>query len=181
MFDAQMPEVLAAQVIFWMLLPIVLWAPPRWAVLAWLVMGNLDTTGAGQGSVATLGWINSVKGILLPLYLWWRMRGAPSEISRTPPARLWYVLIAYAAVAATWAPFPIAAAKLVGNMLGILLTVIVIEKAVRNGLLSPRGLVILVVSSLGLAVLQTYYFGGASYGFDGFGQPSRFSSFIAAQ
>jgi len=109
------------------------------------------------------------------------MRGAPSEISRTPPARLWYVLMAYAAVAGTWAPFPIAAAKLVGNMLGILLTVIVIEKAVRNGLLGARSLVILVVSSLGLAVLQTYYYGGTSYGFDGFGQPSRFSSFIAAQ
>jgi len=181
MFDAQMPEVLAAQVIFWLLLPIVLWAPPKWAVLAWLVMGNLDTTGAGQGSTATLGWINAVKGILLPLYLWWRMRGAPSEISRTPPARLWFALMAYAAVAGVWAPFPIAAAKLVGNMLGILFTVIVVEKAVRNGLLSSRSLVILVVSSLGLAIVQTYYYGGASYGFDGVGQPSRFSSFVAAQ
>jgi O-antigen ligase len=180
-FDAQMPEVLAAQVIFWILLPIVLWAPPKWSVLAWLVMGNLDTTGAGQGSVATLGWINAVKGILLPLYLWWRMRGAPSEISRTTPARLWFALMAYAAFAGLWAPFPVAAAKLVGNMLGIFLTVLVIEKTVRNGLLGSRSLVILVVSSLVLAIIQTYYFGGASYGFDGAGQPSRFSSFIAAQ
>lgn len=181
MFDAQMPEVVAAQFLFWILLPVVLWAPPKWAVLAWLVMGNLDTTGAGQGSVATVGWINAVKGILLPLYLWWRMRGAPSEISRTPPVRLWLALMAYAAIAGLWAPFPIAAAKLVGNMLGILLTVIVVEKTARNGLLSTGSLVILVVSSLGLAIVQTYYYGGTSYGFDGVGQPSRFSSFIAAQ
>src|ERR1700685_3114522 len=99
MFDSQVPEVLAAQVIFWVLLPIVLWAPPKWAFLAWLVMGNLDTTGPGEGSVSTLGWINAVKGIVLPLCLCWRMRGAPSEIPSTPPARLWLVLVAYATIA----------------------------------------------------------------------------------
>jgi O-antigen ligase len=181
MFDGQMPEVVAAQVIFWLLLPLVLWAPPKWAVVAWLVMGNLDTTGAGEGPASTLGWINAVKGIALPLFLWWRMRGAQSEIISTPPVRLWLSLTTYAAVATFWSPFPFAAAKLVGNMLGIFLTVLAIEKAVRKGLFSSRSLVILVLSSLGLAILQTYYYGGASYGFDGFGQPSRFSSFIAAQ
>jgi hypothetical protein len=180
-FSAQMPEVLAAQVIFWALLPIVLWAPPKWAFLAWLIMGNLDTTGPAEGSVSTLGWINAVKGIVLPLCLWWRVRGASSEISSTPPARLWFVLMAYAAIATLWGPFPMAGAKLVGNMFGILLAMIVVEKAVRNGLFSARSLVILVVSSLVLAVVQTYFYGGSCYGFDGVDQPSRFSSFIGAQ
>jgi O-antigen ligase len=69
----------------------------------------------------------------------------------------------------------------VGNMLGILLTVVVVEKAVRNGLFGARSMVILILSSLGLALVQTYYYGGASYGFDGVDQPSRFSSFVAAQ
>jgi hypothetical protein len=71
--------------------------------------------------------------------------------------------------------------KLVGNMIGILLMLIVMEKSARNGLFNARTINLLVLFSLGLGVVQTYYFGGAAYGFDGPGQPVRFSSFVAAQ
>jgi hypothetical protein len=177
----ELPEVFAAQVLFWILLPVVIFGPLRWAVLVWLVMANLDGTGPGQSAANVIGGINTVKGVVLPLYLWYRMRNVPSELAGTQSARLWIAVTAYAALAAMWAPFPIAAAKLVGNMFGILLALIVLEKAARKGLLDSRNLTILVVCSLALAITQTYYFGGSSYGFDGTDQPSRLSSFIAAQ
>jgi len=177
---SELPEVLAAQIIFWILLPFVLFARPRWAVLVWLVMGNLDATGAGQASVA-VGWINAGKAVVLPLYLCWRLRRVQGEVSTTPPARLWLILTGYAALAILWSPFQIPGLKLVGNMVGVLLSIIVAEKAVRKGLLRTDTLTVLILMSLSLGVLQTYYFGGASYGFDGVDRPARFSSFISAQ
>jgi hypothetical protein len=178
--SGDVPEVAAAQVIFWILLPLVLFARPRWAVLVWLVMGNLDATGPGQTSTA-VGWINATKGVVIPLYLWWRLRRVPDEVSTTPSARLWLMLTGYAALAIFWSPFQIPGIKLVGNMVGLLLSIIVAEKAVRRGLLRIDTLTVLILASLFLGILQTYYFRGTSYGFDGVDRPLRFSSFIAAQ
>jgi hypothetical protein len=179
--SSDLPEVFAAQVLFWLLLPVALFAPTRWAVLAWLVMGNLDATGPGQSPTESLGWLNAVKSILVPVFLAWRLRGTPSKLLETIPARLWLVLTAYAAVATLWSPFPLAAAKLVGNMIGIALTLVVLEKASRERVFDARALTLLILTSLALGAVQTYYYGGAAYGFDGFDQPSRFSSFVAAQ
>jgi O-Antigen ligase len=176
-----LPEVVAAQIIFATLLPLVLFAPARWAIVAWLVMGNLDTTGPGQSATAVVGWLNAVKGLILPIYLCYRLRSVPTEIPSTVPARLWLLLTSYAIIAGFWAPFPLAAAKLVGNMIGVFLTLIVLEKSARKGLLTARCLVFLISTSLLLGAVQTYYYGGASFGFDGVDQPSRFSSFVAAQ
>jgi hypothetical protein len=179
--DTDLPEVLAAQLIFWALLPIVLFGSIRWAVIAWLIMGNLDTTGPGQSSLVGIGWINAAKGVALPAYLLWQLRQTPTETWRALPTRLWLALTAYATIAVIWTPFQLAGAKLVGNMAGTLITIIVVEKAARIGALSTRGLVALSVASLGLGALQTFYFGGAVYGFDGADQPPRFTSFVAAQ
>jgi len=179
--SSDIPEVFAAQVMFWLLLPIVLFAAPRWAILAWLIMGNLDGTGPDSTASAGVGLINATKAILLPAFLLWRLRGAPSEVASTVPARLWLALTAYAAIATLWAPFPLAALKLVGNMVGILLALLVLEKAAKKALLSSTTFLILIFSSLILGVAQTYYYGGVIYGFDGMEQSSRFSSFIAAQ
>jgi hypothetical protein len=77
-FSGDLPEVFAAQVLFWVLLPIVIFASPRWGVLAWLIMGNLDASGPGQSNSTAVGWINATKGVVIPLYLWWRLRHTPS-------------------------------------------------------------------------------------------------------
>ena len=175
------PAVFPAQIVFWILLPFVLFAAPRWAVLAWLIMGNLDTTGPASTASASVGLINAAKAILLPAFLLWRLRGVPSEVATTFPARLWLALTAYAGIAVVWSPFPLAALKLVGNMLGILLALVVLEKSARRAFLSATMFLMLIFSSLILGVVQTYYFGGVLYGFDGIEQSTRFSSFIAAQ
>jgi hypothetical protein len=174
-FDGStLPEVLAAQILFWVLLPVVLLAPPRWAILAWLVMGNLDATGPGQ-SVSEAGVLNAVKSLGVPLWLIWRLRQTPGSVHTTPTARLWMILTLYAATCTLWSPFQL------GNMVGIFLAFVVLERAARRGLLNSTVLLSLMTTSLLLAVVQTYYFGGASYGFDGPDQPSRLSSFISAQ
>jgi hypothetical protein len=174
------PEVFVAQVICLVLFPCVLFAPARWAVLCWLVMGNLDATGPSPLST-NIGWINAAKGIVLPLCLWWRLRNGRSETWSALPTRLWIVLTLYAALAGLWSPFPLAAAKLVGNMIGIVLTILVVEKAARRGVVDHHTMTWLILGSLGLGVVQTFYFGGVTFGADGPDQPTRFSSFVWAQ
>lgn len=181
MFDSPSPEFLVAQVIFWILLPFALWARPRWAILAWLIMGNLDATEPGFSSASQFGWINVTKGLMIPLILYWRFRSVPSITLGTLPAKLWMALAVYAGTATLWTPFPLASIKLVGSMVGILLTIVVLEKAARAGLLSASILSLFIFSTLALGVVQTYYFGGVTYGYDGPDQQARFSSFIHAQ
>lgn len=181
MLTIDAPEVLAAQILCLILIPLVLFAPLRWAVLAWLIMGNLDATGPSTEVSSSIGWINTTKGIILPMYLWWRLRGATSETVSSLPVRLWMGLTIYAATASLWSPFPLAALKLVGNMIGITLTILVLEKAARMGLLGKRTITPLILISLALGVVQTFVFGGVTFGFDGADEPTRFSSFVWAQ
>ena len=173
--------VLTAQVLCWILLPCVLLAPLRWAVLAWLVMGNLDTTGPRSSVTDAFGWMNASKGILLPLYLWWRLRSTGSEKFPSLLANFWLLFVLYATVAGLWSPFPLASAKLVGNLVGIFLTFVVLQKAARAGFLGAREITVLIVTTLGLGALQTFYYGGEAYGFDGTDRPTRFSSFVGVQ
>jgi hypothetical protein len=161
------------------LLPCVILAPLRWAVLAWLIMGNLDATGPGFSASDSVGWLNAAKSIALPLFLWWRLRASPRSPMTTVPARLWICLTLYAALSGLWSPFPLGAAKLVGNMVGTFLTFVVLEKAARRGLLNSSFIVLLILGSLALGILQTAYFG--TYGYDGIGRPARFSSFLSPQ
>ena len=181
MLPSQISAVWAAQTIFWILLPCVLFSPLRWSVLVWLVMGNLDTTGPSSSVTEAVGWMNASKGILLPLYLWWRLRSSKDEGLPSTPAHLWILFVLYAAVASLWSPFPLAAMKLVGNLVGTFLTFVVALKAARLGLLGGKALIILVLASLGLGALQTFYYGGTAFGFDGADRPARFSSFVGAQ
>lgn len=179
MLDTGLPGVIAAQVLILTLFPFVLFAPLRWAVLAWLIMGNLDATGPGLSGLDSIGWLNAVKSIVLPLYLWWRLRGSPSSPMTAVPGKFWLALTSYAAIAGLWSPFPLGAAKLVGNMVGTFLTFVVLEKAARRALLNSSFIALLILGSLVLGVVQTVYFG--TYGFDGIGRPTRFSGFLSPQ
>ncbi len=180
MLPDQLSAVLAAQYIFWVLLPFVLFAPVRWAVLAWLVMGNLDPTDPST-ALSSVGWMNASKGIVLPFYLWWRLRTTGGESPRALPTELWLIFVSYATVASLWSPFPLGAAKLVGNLIGTLVSFVLLQKAARSSLFNRREIIVLILASIGLGALQTFYYGGAAYGFDGTDRPSRFSSFVGAQ
>lgn len=174
-------SVVIARAIFWALLPVVLFGPRKWAVIAWLLMANLDATGPSKMVNSHIGWINVVKNLGLPVFLLFRLRMARSSVWRSLPAVCWGLLVAYASVAALWSAFPLAAAKIVANMAGILLVVIVLERSARLGLLDARSLPVFICGSLALALLQTYLLGGKTYGFDGSDQAVRLTSFVGAQ
>lgn len=174
-------DVAFARVLLAVLIPVVAIAPPRWAVLAWLVMTNLDATGSGQASNLQVGWLNAVKSLALPPVLIIRLRRHSSNLYSMPGAWAWLGLSAYAGLAAAWSDFPLAGAKLAAGMAGILLAAIALEKAARAGALDDRVVLYWLAISLGLAVFQTALFADGSFGFAGRGMPQRLTSFVAAQ
>ncbi len=168
-----------ARLLFLTLLPVVVFGSKQWAVLAWFLMGNLDGSAGEEfaASASTVGGINAFKGIVIPLFLAWRFRKVEGNVLQSWAAKLWIALTLYAALAAFWSPFPLAAAKLVGNLVGILLTVIVFERAGKLGLIDTRFLAIAISFSLGLGAVATYFLGAP------FGEvyEVRFTSFISPQ
>ncbi len=169
------------QVIFYALLPVILFAPPRWALLAWLITTNLDATGPSRAVNSSFGWINALKAVGLPALLLFRMRRVPSLFWKSLPVAAWVALIGYASVAMLWSSYPLAAMKIVGNMIGILLAILALEKFARSGFLDVKLLQAFVVCTLLLGVLQTAVYQGTVFGFDGANRPARFTSFVAAQ
>lgn len=176
-----MDDVVFARVLLAALIPVVAFAPLRWAAPAWLVMTNLDATGSGQASNLQVGWLNAVKSLVLPAWLIFRLRGHPSSLWTMTGAWTWLGLAVYAGVSAAWSDFPLAGAKLAAAMVGILLAAVALEKAARAGALDDRVMLYWIALSLGLAVFQTAFFADGSFGFAGRGMPQRLTSFVAAQ
>lgn len=167
--------------LFWVLLPFAVFGTKQWALLAWFLMGNLDASGQGFAAASSVGLINAVKGIVIPLLLAWRFRKVGNNLLQTQAVKLWVALTLYATIAAFWSPFPLSAAKLVGNLIGLLLMVIVFKKAGQLGLIGKKFLVIAIIGSLALGVIQTYFLNGTfSKAFPN--DPElRFTSFISPQ
>lgn len=174
-------DVILAGVLLLALTPLVVAGPPRWAVLAWLAMTNLDATGSGQATNLQIGWLNALKGVVLPGWLALRLRNVPGRVHASPAARCWLGLAVYAGLAATWSEFPIAGAKLALGMVGILLAAVALERAARAGMLEKRAVFCFLWASLLLAVVQTAFFANGSFGYAGRGMPERLTSFVAAQ
>ena len=175
------PAVTTARAIFLITLPVILFGKPRWALLAWLLTANLDLTGPSNAVNLSVGWLNVLKSLGLPIYLGFRLRGIPSTVWRTPPALFWLGLAFYAAVATLWSVYPVAAFKMIGHMVGIVLILVVLEKFARGGVLDATVWRWFIVSSIAMALFQTYVIGGSTYGFDGPDQAVRLTSFVGAQ
>jgi len=182
LWNSSLPQaVVTARVIFLITLPVVLFGRPRWALLAWLLTANLDLTGPSRAVASSVGWMNVVKSVGVPTYLWLRFRTTPSTVWRTPPTLFWIGLVAYASVATLWSSYPLAAVKMIGNMAGIVVILIVLEKCARRGYLDAGLWKSFILVSIAMAVLQTYVIGGLTYGFDGPDQAVRLTSFVGAQ
>lgn len=175
------PDVVFARVLLAALLPVVVAGPIRWAVPAWLIMTNLDATGSGTASYAQVGWLNAVKAVGLPAWLWYRLRHAPGRLDRSVGARAWLLLAGYAALASLWSPYPLAGVKLAAGMAAILLALAVLERAARAGSLDSRAVLVFLGGTLLLGILQTALFADGSFGFAGRNMPQRLTSFVAAQ
>ncbi len=169
-----------AQVVFWVFLPVVLFAPNKWAVLAWFLMGNLDASGGQFEATAAFGAINAAKALVLPVYLIWRLRAQRgSFLLSSTWARVWIAFIVWVAIASLWSPFPVSAAKAVAYLVGLGIGLVVFERSGRAGILDARFIAGALAGTLALGVIQHFVFRGEGYGFELTG--IRFTAFVGAQ
>lgn len=157
--------------IYAVLFAITAFAPLRWSMVAYATLSNVDF----PGNVAGVGMLNAAKGIVLPLYLLWRLRGYSGHRSVTVAPIAWILLTIYAAVSGFWSFYPVEAFKLVGHMAGLLIICFVFMRAAKGGFLTPGLLVPITIGALAIAVLGRVFEPGWG------DEPSRFSSFTGGQ
>ncbi len=146
-------------------------APLRWSIIAYLLLSTIDFPGVRT----EIGMLNAAKGILLPLYLLWRLRGYSGHQSIGLAPIAWILLMVYAAVSGLWSYYPVEAFKLIGHLAGSLVICFVLIRATKGGYLTPKIVIPLTALSLGLAAVCSLFAPGWA------DEKSRFSAFTTAQ
>lgn len=150
---------------------VAVFAPLRWSMVAFLCISAIDF-GGGRGTFASY---NVLKGLVLPVILLWRTRGYSGHRNVVAGWIGWMLLMAYIAIASFWSLFPESAAKLVFQMLGTTITVLVLVRATKGGYLTAKTAVYAAIGALALGVSATFIAPGWG------DESSRFSSFMSAQ
>jgi hypothetical protein len=173
---------IVARSLFWILALTILVAPRRWAVLAFLVVVQVDVSGPGWASPTAVGLENAIKIIGLPLLLLLRVGLPAVPHYRSLAFKLWILFTAYVAIAGIWSPYPLSAAKMVVYLTSYAIVFLLFAEAWRQGLLDTKQIVLAVWLSLLLATVQTYVLGNS------FGSPpkliveqARFTTFAPPQ
>jgi len=171
-----------ARALFWSLAIAIVFLPKRWALLAYLVIIQVDVSGPGWASPSAVGLENAIKVGLLPLILLLRTFSLSLLLQWTRPLRLWLLFTAYVAIAGLWSPYHLSAFKMVAYLFGYALVFLLFTQAWKQGLLDLRQIVAALWLSLLLAAVQTYLLGNA------FGSPpkqiieqARFTTFAPPQ
>ncbi len=156
----------------WLVLFLVcVFAPMRWSLIAFLCFSSIDYQGGG----VTFANLNVIKGILLPAYLLWRLRGYSGHRKTLLAPIAWLLLVSYIGIAGFWSLFPQAAEKLVGQMLGSLMVAFVFVRGTKSGALTAQSAIPAAGGCILLATLRGHFY--PLWGDD----PARFTSFIPAQ
>jgi len=172
-----------------MILPLVLYgalfaiaafAPLRWSLVAYLLLSTIDFGAGGGGNI---GILNAAKGILLPVYLLWRLRAyaGHQKIILAPIA--WIFLVIYAGIAGFWSFFPVAALKLAGHMIGSLLICFVFLRATKAGYVTPVVVIPVTAGALVIAILRSLFmpnYGDEAARFTAFSSAQSFAAFLVA-
>lgn|SRR5690348_7159470 len=170
---------LVPTILFWVLVAIFLCVPPRYAVLIFILIAQLDLTGVAFYSDVSLGWENTLKVIVIPAILLLRVR--PIDLLPTAfrfARNAWVCLVAYAALAIAWSPYRLSGVKLIGYFYSYSVLFVVFCCAWRRHWITRGWLIGLVSVSLCFAGFQTYVLGNA-YGDPEYG--NRFTTFADAQ
>jgi O-antigen ligase len=166
-------------ILYGVLLSLAIFAPIRWALVAYLMLSTVDFFTANAG----VGVLNAAKGLLWPLILLWRLRefGGHARIVIAPVA--WLILVGYAAIASMWSLFPLSAVKLVGEMTGSFLICMVFMRAAKGGFLTPRSAVYAAIGCIGIATLRMAFIRtiGNVFAQSGGDSADRFTAFTSAQ
>jgi hypothetical protein len=166
------------QCIFWVLLVLVVVLPVRLSIVVYLILVQFDIGGLGNYSIGSLGFENTIKGIVIPTLLLVRIR----PLQPLPPGcqvlcRSWLLLMGYAVIATSWSPFPLSGLKMVGYLYAYAIMFLVLTAAWQRGWLSDKAINTVIAITLVLAVLQSYVFGNP------YGNPEyedRFTTFAGA-
>ncbi len=171
------------QASFWALAVLVFVAPLRWALPAYLVLGHLDLSAATISPATQVGIENAVKVVLLPVVLALRCgRPRPNSAVAAPVGITWALLVAYAALAALWAPERLPALKMVGYLGGYAVIFYVFLAGWRQGVLRMSGVLVAFWAGLALAGAQTWVVPGwlpaSEQRFTSFVSPQSFAAFL---
>lgn len=160
-----------ALALYAVLFAVVVLAPLRWSLAAYLVLSTIDL-----GSMnSSIGLLNTAKAILLPAYLLWRLRNYAGHGRMIMAPIAWGLLTMYAAFAVSWSLYPMFAIKLVGHMIGSLVICLVFMRATKGNYVTPAIVVPVTAGVLILAILRSAF--APSFQ----GEPERFKSFSSAQ
>jgi hypothetical protein len=160
-----------ALILYAVLFAVVVFAPFRWSLAAYLVLSTIDL-----GSMnSNIGLLNTAKAILLPAFLLWRFRNYAGHGRAIIAPFAWGLLTAYAAIAACWSFYPMFAVKLAGHMIGSFIICMMLLRATKGGYLTPAVVLPATIGALILAVLRSVF--APSFQ----GEPERFKSFSSAQ
>jgi hypothetical protein len=166
-----------ALILYAVLFAVVVFAPLRWSLAAYLVLSTIDLVSMDSG----IGVLNTAKAVFLPVYLLWRLRDYAGHGRMILAPIAWGLLTLYAAVAASWSFHPIFAIKLVGHMIALFLICIVFMRAAKSGLLTPAIVVPVAAGALALAALRSAFapnFGGEAERFKSFSSAQSFAAFL---
>jgi len=168
-------------VLYAVLFIIAVFAPLRWSLIAYLILSTIDLGTSTARS--DIGAFNVAKGMILPLYLLWRLRdqAGHSEVILAPIA--WCGLAVYAGIAASWSLYPMFAIKLVGHMLGSFVICLVFLRATKAGYIHLSSVLPVTIGALAMAIIKTTFmpwFGGETDRFTAFASAQSFAAFLTA-
>ncbi|MGA2095406.1 MAG: O-antigen ligase family protein [Candidatus Acidiferrum sp.] len=171
--------IFVAQAAFWMLVPLLVFLPIRWSLVAYLLLVQFDLTGLSSYSASSLGVENAIRVVAVPTVLLFRV----GPIRPFPPAfarmrQFWLLFTAYAGFAVLWSPYRLSGLKMFGYLYASCVLFVVFTAAWQNRCFTAKSLAVVVWFSLFFALVQTYVlgndFGDAVLG-------DRFTSFSGAQ
>lgn len=174
-------------ILFWILGACTALLPLRWAIPCYLLVAQIDSSGADLASASTLGIENSLKVIVLPTLLLLRIGWRRHKVLNWPPlTKIWLLFFLYVAAAALWSPFQLSAIKMIGYLYSYSVLFLVFSYAWLEDWIDEKVLAAIVFVVLALAVVQTYLMGnlfGYSEGenrFTTFSDTESFSAFLIA-
>jgi O-antigen ligase len=165
--------------VFWILVPLIVILPLRYALVVYLLLIQIDLAGLGNVALTSVGVTNVIRVVLLPTLLLWRTGLSSSSNPELRKLSRWWVLFAsYVVVAVVWSPYKIPALKMTGYIYAYSVLFMVFVNGWRKEWFNRRCLCFVLWASLFGATVQSFVLGN-SYGSNKF--EWRFTSFTGAQ
>lgn len=173
--------ILALQILVLTLVPVALFGSPTWALLAWLCMTHLDSADPTIAAHAQLGWVNTIRAVIIPIILLWRFRGPASPHGVRHAGIFAVAFVGYVLLASLWTPYGLAGLKMFMHIASLFIAVLAVEKVAMRGALTKNVFISFVLISIGLAILQSVILGGVLHGKESADQSIRLTSFVTPQ